>query len=330
MPRHERDTRDGIDRMLRHASRPHPRALPKPLFGIDEPIEETSWVETQVTGRQRRVDRALCVKSGKKRRWLHVEWTVRLDELIDIRVYEYNHLLNMAAHADAKAVRKEGKRPPKPIRVNSVVVVLTGPKSGVPKRGSYRTSSKGEPFSGVRYRIEAIYQRAVAEIEAMAADSVFWLVFVPLAVDVDERAIVRALESLQTSTNQRDFEDLAATMFVLATLKEDGQRMMDVISSRVSRSVMLDNWLYKEGRKEGLEKGLERGLEKGRAELLVLQFEQRLSRALTTEEQKCLVARLHKEGPQELAKAVLNLSGAKLAAWLLAHDQPRRRVRRAA
>ena len=89
---------------------------------------------------------------------------------------------------------------------------------------------------------------------------------------------------------------------------------------------MLDNWLYKEGRKEGLEKGLE----KGRAELLVLQFEQRLSRALTTEEQKCLVARLHKEGPQELAKAVLNLSGAKLAAWLLAHDQPRRRVRRAA
>jgi hypothetical protein len=329
----KRQSKHDVDTMLRHVSRSHGRTLSRILFGTTEPIQELTWIETQLAARQRRVDRAMSVKIGDQHRWQHIEWTDRLTYDVRVRVYEYNHLLVMAAYGDGEAESVPGEPPVKPVTVDSVVVVLTGPKQGLPKIGFYRTSSRGEKFSGIRFRIEAIYLRSVAEIEAM--DSVFWLVFVPLAVDADEQAVVRAIETIRTRTNPHEFADLLATMFSIAKLKKDRPTFVDVIQTEQRRQDMyfIDNeltreWMkegiekgLEEGRKLGLEKGLEKGLEEGRKReqkaLLLAMVERRLKRSLTPDEHARFTVRLkRKGGAQEMANAVIDFSADELVALL--------------
>ncbi|AUX41815.1 uncharacterized protein SOCE26_032400 [Sorangium cellulosum] len=52
--------------------------------------------------------------------------------------------------------------------IESVVVVLSGREEPWPTHGSYRTSPPGEAFSGVHFRIEAVYQRTMAELASHA------------------------------------------------------------------------------------------------------------------------------------------------------------------
>ena len=320
MPRHRssHEKPADIDTMLRHVSRRHPDALPRMLFGIEEPIEEARYVETQVTARQRRVDRALRVKIAGKGRVLHIEWTYRLDRHVGARVYEYNHLLVMGTHTDTRTEReKRGRRSRAPY-VDSVVVVLTGRKRRMPRVGLYRTSSKGELFSGIRYRIEAIYQRTVAELFGMG--SVFWLAFVPLAVDVDEEKLGRALFMLASATTEQDYADLAGMMVALAHLKKKHQpELLEMIKSHVPRNVVMQNWLYKEGKADGVSWGREVGRQEGRQEglapLLHL-FARRLGRPITEAEERRIASRLRKVGPNKLGDVALDLSREALIAWL--------------
>lgn len=312
---------DDIDTMLRQASRAHARTLAQILFGITEPMPEPTWIETQVTARQRRVDRALAARYGNDLRWQHIEWTERLNREVYLRIYEYNHLLVMAAHADSESGEKGEKRPP--ATVDSVVVVLTGPKQGLPSIGYYRTSSPNEEFSGVHFRIEPIYLRTVAELEAMA--SAFWLVFTPLAIDADEPAIVRAIDLMYAWTNQRDFADLAATMYTIAQLKKDRPSYLDVIRSHQRRLMMLtNNWLIqgrREGRKEGRIEGRKEGRIEGRIEgqklrrdMLLDMVERRLQRPLTAEEVPMFdLLVMRRGGAKKIANAIVDLSPHDLA-----------------
>ncbi len=320
-----------IDTMLRHVSRRHPHALPRVLFDIDQPIADVRFVETQITARQRRVDRALCIKVGEEYRLLHIEWTYRLDRFVGARVYEYHHLIVMGAEMDAKAHRESGGRASKPMRVDSVVVVLTGPKTKrLPKIGFYRTSSTEEKFSGVRYRIEAIYERTVSELEAMGSD--FWLAFAPLAVDGDAANLKRVLETLKGRTNPEDFADLAAMMLEFAHVKKDRDELVAVIKSQTKRDLTMESIIYKEGKADGLKEGLERGLERGiargrergieqgreqgREQTLVHLLERRIRRTMTSGERRRIASRFRKDGPDSLGDAVLELSREELVAWL--------------
>src|SRR5262249_44275780 len=90
------DTAHDIDLILRHVSRRFPQDLARALIRTGEPIGSATWAETQVTGRQRRLDRALRVKVGSKPRFFHMEWTLRLTGGIRFRVYEYNSLTVLA------------------------------------------------------------------------------------------------------------------------------------------------------------------------------------------------------------------------------------------
>ena len=303
---------DDIDAMLRRASRPHARALSRILFGIEQPVHDPTWIESQLAARQRRVDRVLAIRIGDEHRWQHIEWSETLDRHVLVRIYEYNHLLAMAAQADADAASKPRKPPIKPATVDSVVVVLTGPKSGLPRRSFYRTSSPNEPFSGVHFRVESVYRRTVAEIEAM--NNVFWLVFVPLAIDADELAIVRAIDSMRTRTNRDEFGDLVATLFTIARLKKDRPEFMDVIQSHTKKrkTMLLNNWLI-QGRREGRKVGEKVGERK----MLRAQFERRLQRPLTPDERTRFTAIVNKDGgAQQLANAVVDLSNDQLEALL--------------
>lgn len=316
----KRKTSDPIDTVLRHVSRAHGDTLSRVLFGTKKPILELRWIETQLASRQRRVDRAMSVRIGDKHHWQHIEWTEKLTDDVCIRVYEYNHLLVMAAQADAKAASKRGKPPVVPATVDSVVVVLTGPREGFPATGFYRTSSAKRKFSGVRFGIEAIYLRTVAEIEAMGG--VFWLVFVPLAVDADEPKLVRTIEAMKSRTNPDDFDALLATMFSMASLKKDRHRFLPVIRSAAGRPDMLfrneltDMWT-RQGRRIGRKEGLEKGHEQGQRDLLLSQFERRLQRVLTESEKTTFNTWWSEAGgPEEMSNAVIDLASSELAARL--------------
>lgn len=77
---------------------------------------------------------------------------------------------------------------------------------------------------------------------------------------------------------------------------------------------------YQRGKQRGLEKGLEQGLEKGleqgREQALIRLLERRLARSLTASEQRRISARMVKHGHDMVDEAILDLSRAKLAAWL--------------
>ncbi|MBK9265970.1 MAG: hypothetical protein IPM54_40070 [Polyangiaceae bacterium] len=300
-----------IDTILRHTSRRHPTALSRLLLDHDEPIEQIEWIKTQLATRQRRIDRGLRIEMVRGSRILHIEWTLRLNRAIRRRVHEYHHLLAMAHEMDARAKRKRGEPLPKPISIDSVVVVLSGPKKKLPTFGRYRTSSKDQRFSGVRFRIEAIYQRTVAEIEAMG--SVFWLAFVPLAMDVDQEKLERVLKSLRAQTEPEDFEDLKATMILLAPLNRDFPGLQEVILSLTEAEEPVLDLLSLH---PYYQRAKEQGFAKGRDEALMHLLERRLTRSLTASERKRVSKRLTKHGPDFVGDAILDLSREELAAWL--------------
>ena len=321
----QKESNDELDTMLRQASRGHAQSLSRILFDRTQPTTEPYWIESQLAARQRRVDRALSVTVGNETHWQHIEWTERLTRDVYFRVYEYNHLLVMAAHADAAARSVDGEPRMSPATVDSVVVVLRGSKKGFPTHGFYRTSSKHQRFSGVNFRIEAVYLRSAAEIEAK--ECALWLVFIPLAIDADEDVIIRAIEKLKTWTNSQQFADLVATMFCVAKLRKDRPNFCHVIRSEERRQIVFTNEYFVEGRKEGRKEGREEEREVARKErknMLLAMFERRLRRTLTSDEMSSFTAwHDKKNGAKEMAEAVIDLSADELVSLLNRHAQVR-------
>ncbi|WP_437801940.1 hypothetical protein [Sorangium sp. So ce693] len=307
------DEPDDVDLILRHVSRQFPHDVARALLGAAGPIEPLGWVDTQVTGRQRRLDRALAVMVGGERRLLHAEWTLAMGDEIPFRVFEYHCLTALAVADEARA--SVGAPAPQPTPIDSVVVVLSGREAPWPTHGAYRTSSSDEPFSGVQFRIEAVYQRTVAELAARR--SPFWLIFTPLAADADRSKLNQVIEELRACSGERQFGELGAAMVALAEADTRERGLADVVKSLLPREVVMQNSIYREGKAAGLKEGLEKGLEKGLA-LLAHQVERRLGRSLTADERGRLSERLGAEGPEKVGDVVLDLSADDLSMWLTA------------
>jgi hypothetical protein len=304
------EERDDVDLILRHVSRQFPEALARALIATRDPIVVGGWIDTQVSGRQRRLDRALEVAIGGRPGLLHVEWQLKMTAEVPFRVYEYNVLLSLA-EADETRPGEE------PLPIESVVVLLSGRDEPWPAEGEYRTSRPESRFSGVRFRIEPVYQSTIAEL--MARESPLWLIFAPLAVDADERRLREVIEALRARTSPRELEELGVAMAVLADADKRQRGLRDVITSLLPEEVVMQSWIYKQGEQKGIEKGREQGLERGIGPLAHL-FERRLARALSSAERGVLVRRLDTLGPERLGDLVVDLSPEALAAWLAAPD----------
>jgi hypothetical protein len=63
--------------------------------------------------------------------------------------------------------------------MESGVLLLTGRRQRWPRAHALRTGWRERRWSGTRFRIDAVYQRTVAEL--FARGSPFWLAFTPLA-----------------------------------------------------------------------------------------------------------------------------------------------------
>jgi hypothetical protein len=225
---------DDFDLILRHVSRQFPEELARALLPKGEPleVESASWLDTQVTSRQRRLDRALDVRVSGQRRLYHFEWELRPTAEQPFRIYEYHVLLALVMAAEART----NKRLPAPIE--SVLVLLSGGEEPVPDRGVYRTSPPEGMFSGVQYRVVAVYQKTVAELEALG--SPFWLIFAPLATDADADKLAQVIELLRGSTAPAEFEELGVAMAVLADADRRGRGLREVVQSLLPRELVME------------------------------------------------------------------------------------------
>lgn len=252
---------EDADDMLRSLSRKYPEALASMVLRPDERLEGASWLETQVSMRPLRMDRVLDVRlEGGSSRLLHSEWTDRLTQDVQRRMGEYHLAVASGEHIDAEAANKMGKRGRKKRPIESSVVVLRGRKKKWPEKGTYRTTPEDTEFGGVWFHIEPVYQRTVAELEARG--SPFWLVFVPLARDVDEEKLRSIIKRLRKTVVTDDFDELVATMLSLAKMKKDSKTLMDVIRSASEKERPMHPFL-RDGLERGMEKGIQKGLQKG-------------------------------------------------------------------
>lgn len=306
---------DAPDKILRDVSRRHPLELAGAWMN-DKPIRSASWAETQFSVRERRMDRLLRVESADEYRFLHVEWSLRLTPKAHRRIFQYHQLGTLTAEIDAQALSTKEKRVV-PLPIKSILVVLTGPDKPLPNRGQYATSWPTDEFTGMTYRIEAMYQKTMQEIEAMG--DVFWLIFIPLAIDVTRKKLLGILDQLAARTNPDDFVELVAAMSSMAALRKDAPGLLDMIRSYVPKERTMKHWFYKLGRADGKQIGRQKGREEGREEglaLFVKVLTKRLGRELTPAEKKRIGARWLKLGPDKLGDVALDFTPKELEAWL--------------
>lgn len=311
------DVDESVDLVLRHVTHRFPHQLARAMLPPGTPIASAAWVETQLTARQRRLDRALEVVARRRRRLEHVEWQLEWRGDIPLRVFEYNSL-------SALSVAHEPEPPP----IRSTVVLLSGREQPWPAEGEYRTSPPGARFSGVRFRIDAVYQRTVAELEARGP---LWAVFAPLAVDADPAQLRRVLEGLRAALPERDFEELAVALTVMADVDQRQRGLRHAIVPLLREEIIMESWVYTQGKLKGLEEGKKEGLREGKKEglqegrlgttqgMLRGVLERRTGRPPTPDEEQAIARRARNARPEQLVE-VFDMPADAFLAWLLASD----------
>ncbi|WP_437489363.1 hypothetical protein WME75_10550 [Sorangium sp. So ce1014] len=286
-------------------------------------VDSVAWVETQLTALERRIDRVLELRGGGQRRLVQLEFIVAPESDLALRMFEYAVLLVLSLRAAVDSGRGAGAIPP----VESVAVLLSGRAAPWPPEGQFRTNwPESERFCGQRFRIEAVYQRKVAEL--MARPGVFWLVFTPLAVDATEGSIRQVVEEiLRREPRDEQRAELYAVMQVLAELAPWGHTWHKEIRMRVQeldqQSILASETLrevFEQGIEKGIEKGIERGRRRGIEEMLRGVLARRLRRELSAAEQAAVANRASTLDDPLAAAAVFELDTEALLAWLLGPD----------
>jgi hypothetical protein len=289
------DETEDLDLTLRDVSRRFPEQLARALLPPGTAITSASWMDTQLTSRQRRMDRGLEVVADGERRVEHNEWQLEMEADTPLRVYEYHTLTSLALAVETPP----GKKAP---RVRSTLVLLSGREKRWPAEGEYRTSPDDAPFSGVTFRIDAVYQRTVAELEARG--SPLWMIFAPLAVDADPGRMEQVLGKLRAESSRQDFGELAAALTVVAAKDKRQRGLRECILRLVKVEDVMESSVYKMGRQQGQREDFAR------------QYGKRLGRSLSAEERATLAQRLATLGADRLDDVLFGLSPEAITAWL--------------
>ncbi|WP_438013807.1 hypothetical protein WMF18_23050 [Sorangium sp. So ce315] len=294
------------DITLRHLARRRPEDLVRAFVPEGCPTDVLGWVDSQVTNIERRLDKALRVRVDGEPRVLHVEFCFALREDVPDRVFEYLGFLFAALRLEAP----DDPVPP----IESVAVVLSGRKRRLPVTGKRRVAWPGRPFSGVHFRVDAVYQRTVGELRARG--SVLWLVFAPLARDATVAALQEVVAEIHAGARTAEERgELYTALLVMATIDPWGHNLRKELVMMV------------EDKEEGLLRRTpiigemiieaeQRGEQRAIAELLGRLFARRIGRQPTAEEERSIVERARAMSPGEVEDALLGLEGEALARWL--------------
>jgi hypothetical protein len=299
---------------LRHIARRRPEELARAFVPEGCPVEVLGWIDTQVTKLERRPDKALRLRVAGKPRVLHVEFCFALRADVPDRIFEYLGFIFTVLRAEAPA----HDVPP----IKSVAVVLTGPRRRLPATARRCTAWPDDRFSGAHFRVDAVYQRTVAELRARS--STLWLVFTPLARDADPSSMREIVAEIRDgATNDEERGELYAALLVMAIIdpwghnlrREIGTMLEDEEHDLFRRMPVLGDMIV-EAEKLALERGEKLGREEALAQLLGRLFARRLGRRPTTTEERCLVERAEVLGPERVEDALLDLERDALVRWL--------------
>ncbi|MGK3990728.1 hypothetical protein WME99_47215 [Sorangium sp. So ce136] len=299
-----------VDISLRHIARRRPEDLARAFAPEGRAVEVLGWIDTQVTKLERRLDKALRLRVDGAPRVLHVEFCFTLRDDVPDQVFEYLGFLFTALRVEAP-----GERVPP---IESVAVVLSGRRRRLPATGVRRTAWPERRFSGVHFRIDAVYQRTVAELRARG--SVLWLVFAPLARDATAATMREVVEEIhaRVATGEERAE-LYTALLVLATIDPWGHTLQKELMTMVEdmeEGLLRRTPIIGEMILEAEQKGQKQGREEAIAELLGRLFARRVGRRPTTEEERAIVERARALGPGEVEDALLDLEGDALIRWL--------------
>jgi hypothetical protein len=323
------------DIALRHVTRRHAEDLARALLPPGLSLEVVGWLDTQVTTLERRLDKALDVRVAGERRALHVEIAVDLPLGDFYRFYTYHAHLVMALHGEVAQAPPAPKPEPTadtkdeakasrthlraPVPVHSVVILLRGRKDPWPEEAAFATGWPEMAFCGAHLRVEAVYQRTVAELRARGG--LLWLVFTPLATDASAAAMREVLAELRERVPQLDDRgDLFTALLVMAALDPWGHNLQEELKAMMQADdyeVFKLSPTLREVIEEGEQRGEQRGELKGKEELLSEAFADQLGRDATADEQAALAKRAKELGARQALRALLKLHGDALVAWLL-------------
>ena len=224
------------DNILRYLARKHSKDLVVGLLPQGTEYKVLESIETQVTERERRLDQTLKILINNKEAILHVEFQAEWRTKLDWRIFEYHNLLAFACY---------DSEPKAPTPIRSVVILLSGPEKLGPLVREYRTSWDDQPFCGIRYEIEPLYKLTLAELEER--QSLMWLSFAPLTVDVDEDKIKELLTRLEERFgSKREIAEVAAAMTVVGGLNDKYSTMSDTISNWIGEELIMETTLGQE------------------------------------------------------------------------------------
>ncbi len=194
MPPRTATDAESVDLTLRHITHRFPEDLARALLPHARTLEDCTWLDTQYAARERRMDKVLCVRADGEVRVEHNEFQMRWTHALPLRIYEYHAMLTLGLHEAAKP----GEVVP---RVRStVVLLLQGRKERPwPTHKRFRTAPREEGFSGLRLRVEPVYQRTVQQLADHG--SALWTIFSPLAVDATAGSMVDVLRTLRNATD---------------------------------------------------------------------------------------------------------------------------------
>ncbi len=285
------------DETLRAVSRHFPEALVRALTRPTATVRDAQWIETQLTRRARRLDRALRAEVDGVAEVHHVEWAWRWSKRIPYRMFEYHTMLAMAQH-------EHPTEPPLPIR--SAVVLLSGRQKPWGTHGEYRTSPLNARFAGVPFRIDAVYQQRITKLRARGSE--LWLAFAPLCLDADVRSLTRVAHELRERVrDETRLGELAAAMGVFAQLDGRERGLAPDVEAMFPREITMKNFVYTRGKEDGIH------------ETLLHQATRRLGRVPSAAEHAALMRLLAtREGAERLGDAVLDLDATAFAAWIVA------------
>ncbi len=319
------------DIALRHVTHQYPEELARALLPTGLAFEVTGWFDSQLTMLERRLDKALDLRVAGERRLLHVEIELDLSDDDAARVDAYRALLLTALRIEAS----KAPRPPKPpaghdgaggrtkpramVPVHSVVLVLRGRQEPWPEEGEYGTDWPELPWSGTRFRVEAVYQRTVAELRARGG--LLWQVFVPLAKDASAPAMGAVLDEIRGRTAPDEVRAaLYTAILVMAEIDPWGHNLRKEITAMMQAD---DLEIYKlsptlrAAFEEGEREGELRGELRGELKLLNEAFAEQTGRTPTADEQDALEKRAREIGAKQALRALFKLHGDALVAWLL-------------
>ncbi|WP_437874489.1 hypothetical protein [Sorangium sp. So ce513] len=184
--------------------------------------------------------------------------------------------------------------------------------------GKRRIAWPGRPFSGVHFRVDAVYQRTIGELRARG--SLLWLVFTPLARDATAAALQQVVAEIDAgAASAEERAELYTALLVMAAIDPWGHTLWKELVTMVEdkeEGLLRRTPIIGEMIIEAEQRGERRGEQRAIAELLGRLFARRIGRQPTAEEERTIVERARAMSPGEVEDALLDLEGEALARWL--------------